>query len=59
MADLAAAFRQREIGTFELVLAMLFFTAFGVKAALFPLFFWFPLLTIRRLQPSARFSRVC
>ena len=42
MADLAVAFRQREMGTFELVLAMLFFTAFGVKAALFPLFFWLP-----------------
>ena len=42
MADLAATFRQREMGTFELVLAMLFFTAFGVKAALFPLFFWLP-----------------
>ena len=42
MADLAAFFRQREMGTFELILAMLFFTAFGVKAALFPLFFWLP-----------------
>ncbi|MCC7233770.1 MAG: hypothetical protein IT163_00610 [Bryobacterales bacterium] len=42
MAGLAAVFRQREIGTFELVLAMLFFTAFSVKAALFPLFFWLP-----------------
>jgi multicomponent Na+:H+ antiporter subunit D len=42
MADLATVFRQREIGTYELVLAMLFFTAFGVKAALFPLFFWLP-----------------
>jgi multicomponent Na+:H+ antiporter subunit D len=42
MADLAAAFQHREMGTFELVLAMLFFTAFGVKAALFPLFFWLP-----------------
>ena len=42
MADLAVIFRQREMGTFELVLAMLFFTAFGVKAALFPLFFWLP-----------------
>jgi multicomponent Na+:H+ antiporter subunit D len=42
MADLAATLRQREMGTFELVLAMLLFTAFGVKAALFPLFFWLP-----------------
>jgi multicomponent Na+:H+ antiporter subunit D len=42
MADLATVFRAREIGTFELVLAMLFLMAFGVKAALFPLFFWLP-----------------
>src|SRR5215213_2897017 len=42
MANLAEVLRHREIGTFELVLAMLFFTAFGVKAALFPLFFWLP-----------------
>ncbi len=42
MAGLAAVFHQREIGTFELVLAMLFFAAFSVKAALFPLFFWLP-----------------
>ena len=42
MADLASVFRSREIGTFELVLAVLFLTAFGVKAALFPLFFWLP-----------------
>jgi multicomponent Na+:H+ antiporter subunit D len=42
MADLAATLRQREMGAFELVVAMLLFTAFGVKAALFPLFFWLP-----------------
>ena len=42
MAHLATVFQQREMGTYELVLAMLFFTAFGVKAALFPLFFWLP-----------------
>jgi multicomponent Na+:H+ antiporter subunit D len=42
MADLASVFRAREIATFELVLAMLFLVAFGVKAALFPLFFWLP-----------------
>ena len=42
MADLATVFRQRQMGTYEMVLAMLFFTAFGVKAALFPLFFWLP-----------------
>src|SRR5690349_14805814 len=32
MADLAAVFQHRKVGTFELVLAMLLFTAFGVKA---------------------------
>jgi multicomponent Na+:H+ antiporter subunit D len=42
MADLALVFRARQISTFELVLAVLFLTAFGVKAALFPLFFWLP-----------------
>jgi multicomponent Na+:H+ antiporter subunit D len=42
MADLSTVFRQRDMGTYELVLAMLFLTAFGVKAALFPLFFWLP-----------------
>ena len=42
MADLAVVFRAREITTFELVLAVLFVVAFGVKAALFPLFFWLP-----------------
>ena len=42
MADLAGHFQQRQMGAFEFVLAMLLFTAFGVKAALFPLFFWLP-----------------
>ena len=42
MADLAVVFRARQITTFELVLAVLFVVAFGVKAALFPLFFWLP-----------------
>jgi multicomponent Na+:H+ antiporter subunit D len=42
MADLASVFGQREIGVLELVIAMLFLVAFGVKAALFPLFFWLP-----------------
>ena len=42
MADLATVFGSRQTGTFELVVAMLFLTAFGVKAALFPLFFWLP-----------------
>lgn len=42
MADLASVFSEREIGVLELVIAMLFLTAFGVKAALFPLFFWLP-----------------
>lgn len=42
MADLASVLITRQATALELVLAMLFFTAFGVKAALFPLFFWLP-----------------
>jgi multicomponent Na+:H+ antiporter subunit D len=42
MADLASVLPARETKALELVLAMLFFIAFGVKAALFPLFFWLP-----------------
>ena len=42
MADLSASFSAREIGPYEMVLASLFLTAFGIKAALFPLFFWLP-----------------
>ena len=42
MADLATVFQQREMGPYELTLAMMLFTAFGIKAALFPLFFWLP-----------------
>ncbi len=42
MADLASVLATRQSTALELVLAMLFFTAFGVKAALFPLFFWLP-----------------
>jgi multicomponent Na+:H+ antiporter subunit D len=42
MADLSMFFSKRPIGGYELVLALLFFTAFGIKAALFPLFFWLP-----------------
>lgn len=42
MADLAAIWPHRDSPTLDLVLAMLFLTAFGIKAALFPLFFWLP-----------------
>lgn len=42
MADLAAIWPSRNSPTLDLVLAMLFLTAFGIKAALFPLFFWLP-----------------
>lgn len=42
LADLASLYQGRAITTFELVLAVLLLTAFGVKAALFPLFFWLP-----------------
>ena len=42
MADLAAIWPQRDAPVLDLVLAMLLLTAFSVKAALFPLFFWLP-----------------
>ncbi len=42
MADLASVLPGREQPVVDLVLAMLFLTAFGIKAALFPLFFWLP-----------------
>ena len=42
MADLAAIWPAREQPVLDLVLAMLFLTAFGIKAALFPFFFWLP-----------------
>src|SRR5690606_26022173 len=42
MADLGAGWPTRDQPVLDLVLAMLFLTAFGVKAALFPLFFWLP-----------------
>jgi multicomponent Na+:H+ antiporter subunit D len=42
MADLAAIWPARDTPALDLVLAMLFLTAFGIKAALFPLFFWLP-----------------
>lgn len=42
MADLAAIWPSRDAPVLDLVLAMLFLTAFGIKAALFPFFFWLP-----------------
>lgn len=42
MADLAAIWSSRDEPVLDLVLAMLFLTAFGIKAALFPFFFWLP-----------------
>jgi multicomponent Na+:H+ antiporter subunit D len=42
MADLASLWPARKTPALELVLAVLFLIAFGVKAALFPLFFWLP-----------------
>jgi multicomponent Na+:H+ antiporter subunit D len=42
MADLAAIWPTRHEPVLDLVLAMLFLTAFGIKAALFPFFFWLP-----------------
>ncbi len=42
MADLATIVPGRDQPVVDLVLAMLFLTSFGIKAALFPLFFWLP-----------------
>jgi multicomponent Na+:H+ antiporter subunit D len=42
LADLAATWPERSIPVFDNALAMLFLTAFGIKAGLFPLFFWLP-----------------
>jgi multicomponent Na+:H+ antiporter subunit D len=42
MADLATVLPERGEPVVGLVLAMLFLTSFGIKAALFPLFFWLP-----------------
>lgn len=42
LADLAQLWRGREAPAVDLVLAILFLVAFGIKAGLFPLFFWLP-----------------
>jgi multicomponent Na+:H+ antiporter subunit D len=42
MADLAAIWPTRKAPAADVVLAMLFLSAFGIKAALFPFFFWLP-----------------
>ena len=41
-ADLARAWPERGTPALDGALAMLFLTAFGIKAGLFPLFFWLP-----------------
>jgi multicomponent Na+:H+ antiporter subunit D len=42
LADLARAWPERRTPALDASLAMLFVTAFGIKAGLFPLFFWLP-----------------
>lgn len=42
MADLAIALNESDHPGLVLTLAMLFLVAFGLKAAIFPLFFWLP-----------------
>lgn len=42
MADLARQLHASRLGGMDTVVAMLFFAAFGIKSALFPLFFWLP-----------------
>ena len=41
-ADLARAWPERRTAALDATLSMLFLTAFGIKAGLFPLFFWLP-----------------
>lgn len=42
LADLARAWPERRTPGLDASLSMLFLTAFGIKAGLFPLFFWLP-----------------
>lgn len=42
LADLARAWPERRTPALDAVLSVLFLTAFGIKAGLFPLFFWLP-----------------
>ncbi len=42
LADLAGSWPQRRTPALDAALSMLFLTAFGIKAGLFPLFFWLP-----------------
>jgi multicomponent Na+:H+ antiporter subunit D len=42
LADLARAWPERSTPGLDAALSMLFLTAFGIKAGLFPLFFWLP-----------------
>ena len=42
LADLARAWPDRRTPALDASIAMLFLTAFGIKAGLFPLFFWLP-----------------
>jgi multicomponent Na+:H+ antiporter subunit D len=42
LADLASTWPERRTPALDAALSMLFLTAFGIKAGLFPLFFWLP-----------------
>ena len=42
LADLARSWPERSTPGLDAALSMLFLTAFGIKAGLFPLFFWLP-----------------
>ena len=42
LADLAQSWPERRTPALDASIAMLFVTAFGIKAGLFPLFFWLP-----------------
>ena len=52
MADLSGAIAEVENQGLVTVVAMMFMVAFGVKAAMFPLFFWLPASSCSRRPPS-------
>jgi multicomponent Na+:H+ antiporter subunit D len=59
MADLAVKLQGAPHTGLVSTLAMLFLVSFGIKAGVFPLFFWLPRLTTRRPSRSRRSSPGC
>ena len=59
LADLARAWPERRTPALDAALSMLFLTAFGIKAGLFPLFFWLPASYHTPPAAVSRCSRGC